>query len=73
MPSSDSATSRHRKTLLTVLGVVLMAAGVFVFFLQRLILPLRIAMGFVDLIAGATLLVFVRQQFGPPPPPRRTR
>lgn len=63
-PSKDPAVRQRQKILLTLLGCVLIAAAIMVlFFLHRVILPLRIAMGFVDFIAGATLLVFVRQQF----------
>jgi len=65
MPESTlSPRHRRQKTLLVVFAIALMLAGIVIaLFLHRIVLPLRIAMGFVDFIAGATLLVFVRQNF----------
>ncbi len=61
---------RRQKRTLTVLGIVLFAAGLVILaFLQRVPLPLRLLLGATDLIAGAVLLLVVRQKFSDAPPP----
>lgn len=53
-----------------MLAWMLLAAGVTILlFLDRIPLPVRLLMGFVDLVAGAGLLVLRRQKF---PEIRRT-
>lgn len=67
MPKAeDSQLARERlKKKMSVLGIALLVAGAAILLLlHRIPLPLRLLMGFGDLIAGATLLVLVRQKFG---------
>ena len=55
---------RRQRRQIGVLAWVLLAAGVAILlFLDRIPLPLRLLMGFVDLVAGAGLLVLRRQKF----------
>ena len=51
-----------RATVLAVGGIAVLA------FLNRIPLPLRLAVGLTDLIASAVLFLIVRQKFGAPPP-----
>jgi hypothetical protein len=61
---------RRQSRRIALLAWVLLAAGVAILlFLDRIPLPLRLLMGFVDLVAGAGLLVLRRQKF---PDVRRT-
>ncbi len=54
---------RQKRTLL-ILATLLISGGLAVLFLlQRMPLPLRIVVGLTDLVAGAVLLVVVRQKF----------
>jgi len=63
-PLDPVAARNRQKRTLTILGVVLIVAGLAVLFLlQRLPLPARILTGLVDVIAGLTLLLLVRQRF----------
>ncbi len=58
---------RRQKRTLLVLGSLLVAAGlVILVFLERVPLPLRLLLGASDLIAGAVLLLVVRQKFSGP-------
>jgi hypothetical protein len=62
---------RRQKRTLLILGSVLVAAGLLILlFLERVPLPLRLLLGATDLIAGAVLLLVVRQKFSDPPPHR---
>ena len=55
---------RRQRRQISLLAWVLLAAGVAILlFLDRIPLPLRLLMGFVDLVAGAGLLVLRRQKF----------
>ncbi len=68
----NSDLRRRQKRTLTLLGTVLVVAGLVILaFLQRVPLPLRLLLGATDLIAGAVLLLVVRQKFsdGPTAPP----
>lgn len=49
-------------TVLAVGGIAVLA------FLNRIPLPLRLAVGLTDLVASAVLFLIVRQKFGAPPP-----
>ena len=54
----------RQKTTITTLATLLIVAGaVVLLFLDRIPLPLRIAVGLGDIIAGWGLLVLVRQKF----------
>ena len=67
MPPPDPVAqhARQKKTI-TILAAVLIAGGLVVLlFLGRVPLPLRLLIGFGDLIAGSVLLVLVRQKFRP--------
>jgi hypothetical protein len=66
MPNETPQAARERlKKKMTVLGIALLVAGAAILLLlHRIPLPLRLLMGFGDLVAGATLLVLVRQKFG---------
>jgi hypothetical protein len=63
----DPATTdrRHRqKRTLTLLAAMLMAGGLSVLLLlDRIPLPLRLMIGLGDVIAGAVLLLVLRQKF----------
>ena len=64
----NSELRRRQKCMLLVLGSVLVAAGLLILvFLERVPLPLRLLLGATDLIAGAVLLLVVRQKFSNPP------
>ena len=65
-PTAPSDPRRARqKAGLVALGLVLIATGIVVaLFLRRIPLPLRLLIGFGDVVAGAVLLVLVRQKFG---------
>ena len=55
---------RRQRRQIGLLAWVLLAAGVAILLLlDRIPLPLRLLMGFVDLVAGAGLLVLRRQKF----------
>jgi hypothetical protein len=62
-PESDTEVFlRRQRTKLLVLSAVLFFGGILIMvFLERLPLPARFGLGFVDLIAGAFLFVYVRQ------------
>lgn len=64
-PSTPLSEKQLRqKKLLLILAVVLIVTGASVLlFLDRMPLVLRLVMGFIDLIAGFTLLVFRRQNY----------
>lgn len=65
----NPALRQRQKRTLQILGTVLVAAGLAILvFLERVPLPLRLLLGATDLIAGAVLLLVVRQKFSPPPP-----
>ena len=58
-----SPRARQRRTLVA-LAILLIAGGAAVLlFVQRMPLPLRILIGFGDIVAGCGLLVLVRQKF----------
>jgi hypothetical protein len=63
----DSATTDRRlrqKRTLTLLAAMLMAGGLSVLLLlDRIPLPLRLLIGLGDMIAGAVLLLVLRQKF----------
>ena len=59
-----SARRARQKTIVTILGFVLIAGGLIVLFaLQRMPLPMRLLVGLTDVFAGLTMLVLVRQKF----------
>ena len=54
----------RQKTIVTILGFVLIAGGLIVLFaLKRMPLPMRLLVGLTDVFAGLTMLVLVRQKF----------
>ena len=62
-PNSPAARARLRQQMLALAFVLLAGGCVVLAFLHRIPLPLRLAIGLGDLIAGAVLLVVVRQKF----------
>jgi hypothetical protein len=63
-PDSSPTRRARQKTTIRVLSVVLIVGGLVVLLaLNRLPLPVRILVGLTDIVAGATLLVLVRQKF----------
>lgn len=55
--------TRQKRTI-QILAALLIAGGLTVLFLlQKMPLPLRILAGLTDVVAGAVLLVVVRQKF----------
>jgi hypothetical protein len=69
-PPESKVTNRTRlRKKMLVLATVLTAGGLIVLiFLNRIPLPLRLAVGLSDLIGAAVLFLVVRQKFGAPPP-----
>ena len=60
---SPDPRSRQKRTI-QILATLLIAGGLTVLFLlTRMPLPLRILVGLTDVVAGAVLLVVVRQKF----------
>lgn len=54
----------RQKRTIQILSTLLIAGGLAVLFLlQKMPLPLRILVGLTDVVAGAVLLVVVRQKF----------
>lgn len=69
MPAVSSPRARQR-TKLIILAIFLIVCGVLLLFvLKRAPLPMRILGGLFDLLAGAVLLVVVRQKFSTEPTP----
>ena len=62
---SDAARRIARqKTIIQGISVVLILGGLIILFaLKRMPVPVRIIVGLTDLVAGATLLVLVRQKW----------
>ena len=59
-----STRRARQKTIVTILGFVLIAGGLIVLFaLKRMPLPMRLLVGLTDVFAGLTMLVLVRQKF----------
>jgi hypothetical protein len=70
MPSSDQSSARtlyersRQKVILAVLSGVLMAGGLVVLFLlKRMPFPLRLFVGFGDIVAATALLLLLRQKY----------
>jgi hypothetical protein len=62
-PDITEVRLRQRRKI-GLLAFLLITAGLAILlFLDRIPLPLRLLMGFVDLVAGAGLLVLRRQKF----------
>lgn len=54
----------RQKRLLNILGPILIGSGLVVLiFLDRIPWPMRVAIGFGDLVAGAIILLVVRQKY----------
>jgi hypothetical protein len=67
-PARRAYNRARQKLTIVTLAVFLIAVGVLlIFVLKRAPLPLRIVGGLGDLIAGAALLMVVRQKFGEKP------
>jgi hypothetical protein len=62
---SDGARRIARqKTIIQAISIVLIVGGLFILFaLKRMPVPVRIIVGLTDIVAGATLLVLVRQKW----------
>jgi hypothetical protein len=64
MPESNNAQRPRQMRTLTLLAALLLGGGLSVLLLlDRVPLPLRLLIGIGDIIAGAVLLVVVRQKF----------
>lgn len=61
--SPDVRQSRQKAALIVLAGVLFVGGLVVLLFLSRIPWPMRILLGGGDLIIGAVLLVFLRQQF----------
>ena len=62
-PDLQSRRRLRQKRTIVVLAVLLIGGGLTILFiLQRMPLPMRILVGLVDVFAGVTLLVLVRQK-----------
>ena len=62
-PDLQGSRRLRQKRTIVVLAVLLIGAGLTILFLlQRMPLPMRILVGLVDVFAGVTLLVLVRQK-----------
>ena len=62
-PATPAQRARLRKQMLALAAVLALGGLVVLAFLDRIPLPLRVAVGLTDLIASAVLLVVVRQKF----------
>jgi hypothetical protein len=62
-PTDPGPNRRRQRHQLGVLAWFLIAAGLVILMLDRVPLPARLLTGFVDLVAGAGLLVLRRQKF----------
>lgn len=62
-PPSPAARTRLRRRMLALATVLLVGGLVVLLFLNRIPLPLRLAVGLTDLIGSAVLFVVVRQKF----------
>ncbi len=60
---STDPRARQKRTLLLLASLLIVGGLVILFLLQRMPLPLRILVGLTDVVAGAVLLVVVRQKF----------
>lgn len=68
-PETTLGTSaRVRKKMLILATILVLGGLVVLLFLDRIPLPLRLAVGLSDLIGAAVLFVVVRQKFSRPPP-----
>ena len=61
--ASEELRRRQRRQIGVLAWVLLIAGAAILLFLDRIPLPVRLLMGFVDLLAGAGLLVLRRQKF----------
>jgi hypothetical protein len=61
--ASEALRRRQRRQIGVLAWVLLIAGAAILLFLDRIPLPVRLLMGFVDLVAGAGLLVLRRQKF----------
>ncbi len=61
--ASEELRRRQRRQIGILAWVLLIAGAAILLFLDRIPLPVRLLMGFVDLVAGAGLLVLRRQKF----------
>jgi len=61
--ASEELRRRQRRQIGVLAWVLLTAGTVILLFLDRIPLPVRLLMGFVDVVAGAGLLVLRRQKF----------
>lgn len=61
--ASEELRRRQRRQIGVLAWVLLIAGAAILLFLDRIPLPVRLLMGFVDLVAGAGLLVLRRQKF----------
>jgi hypothetical protein len=67
-PESMPVNRTRLRRKMLILASILTAGGLVVLlFLDRIPLPLRLAVGLSDLIGAAVLFVVVRQKFGAPP------
>ncbi len=64
---SDARRIRQKRTLVLLATTLLVSGAAVLLLLDRIPLPLRLLIGFGDLIAGAVLLVLIRQKFRAPP------
>ena len=60
-PVTVPLTSRQRRILIVMSAVLFFGGLAIMFFLTRLPLPARLALGVVDVIGAAVLVVFLRQ------------
>lgn len=55
--------ARQKRTLVILSTLLILGGCVVLFLLKRMPLPMRILVGLTDVVAGAVLLVVVRQKF----------
>lgn len=63
VPDPELRRGRQKATLISLAFVLTLAGFVVLLLLKRMPLPLRLAVGFGDLIAASALLLFLRQNF----------
>jgi hypothetical protein len=60
---SANARERQKRTLIALALLLIVGGAVVLLLLTRMPLPLRLVVGLGDIVAGAGLLVLVRQNF----------
>jgi polyferredoxin len=61
-PPSPPREIQHRRTLIVLAWLLIVGGLAIIFFLERMLMPMRILIGLTDIFAGLGLLILVRQK-----------